>query len=207
MGGLGSTRWRRHRKAVTVEDCQGFNLERLLWAEALIAGTAGTLRWRGGGAARFVVHADGESLAVLLRFLGAPPGGLLGVLLGLESAEVEQTIRLASSPTPRGRRRWWLLCPLGVGGPLCGRGALHLYRPPGEQLFGCRSCHGLTYASSQRSHARPDSPAGCLRALGGDKLRRSLSRTAGCQIDTKPRGGRVDAYLGAAPAPAARQEA
>jgi hypothetical protein len=45
MGGEGSTRWRGHRKATTVEECRTvLNLERLARGGALAAGRQGTLR-------------------------------------------------------------------------------------------------------------------------------------------------------------------
>ncbi|MBW3599539.1 MAG: hypothetical protein KY475_19980 [Planctomycetes bacterium] len=44
--------------------------------------------------------------------------------------------------------RWSLV----VRGVACQRRAGKLYLPPGAKYFGCRTCHDLTYRSSQEAH-------------------------------------------------------
>lgn len=53
--------------------------------------------------------------------------------------------RAVSSPCRFGGVRWWIVC-------TCGRRVLKVYRPPGELRFACRTCHELTYTSSQEAH-------------------------------------------------------
>lgn len=54
-------------------------------------------------------------------------------------------LRAVSSPCRFGGVRWWLVCD-------CGRRVLKVYCPPGGRRFACRTCHGLTYTSSQEAH-------------------------------------------------------
>src|SRR5262249_40379452 len=61
-------------------------------------------------------------------------------------------VRLATTATQCGGRRWWFVCPLTVRGIACNRRAGKLYLPPGAKYFGCRKCHDLTYRSCQEAH-------------------------------------------------------
>lgn len=56
-------------------------------------------------------------------------------------SNVRQRIPLTSTGLAYGGRRWWFTC------PACGRRRGLLVLPPGEQVFACRRCHGLLYAS------------------------------------------------------------
>jgi hypothetical protein len=51
-----------------------------------------------------------------------------------------------------GGTRWYFLCPLVVNGKACLRRVSKLFLPPGGLYFGCRTCYGLAYTSSQESH-------------------------------------------------------
>jgi hypothetical protein len=83
----------------------------------------------------------GAGLVLVLSYRVTPPG-----------EEVEEHVRLETTPLNRGALRWWGRCPLGVDGVLCGRRAAKFYLPPGSRYFGCRHCHNLTYSSCQDSH-------------------------------------------------------
>jgi hypothetical protein len=98
------------------------------------------------------LEADLRSLGwtvLTLRYGWTWPGGGSGV----------EHCRIWLTPTlPRFARdlsgcRWWLRCPaiLGAGG-FCRR-ARKLYLPPGRRVFGCRTCHGLTYACRQAARS------------------------------------------------------
>lgn len=50
-----------------------------------------------------------------------------------------------------GGARFWFRCPVRH----CGKRVSRLYLPPGGQIFGCRSCHYLTYKSAQTHDPRP----------------------------------------------------
>ena len=65
---------------------------------------------------------------------------------------VRLRVNFESMPMRFGRPRWWFICPLTVNGRRCGRRVGKLYLPPRERLWGCRTCHNLTYKSSQTAH-------------------------------------------------------
>jgi hypothetical protein len=56
-------------------------------------------------------------------------------------------IRLDKTRTNFDGWRWWFCC------PQCDRRVGNLYLPAGWLGFACRTCHGLTYRSSQLAHA------------------------------------------------------
>jgi hypothetical protein len=171
MGGPGSTRWRRHRKARTVEQTRTFNLDHFLRGGNFpAAGSSGKVRWLNG----FTANYD---------FLPGAVGGLvlaLGyhrvTLFGREA--ISLPIRLKTTPTPTGKARWWATCPVMLNGVLCGRRVLHLYLPDRARLFGCRTCHHLTYTSCQYSHRQGF--AGTVfefaKVMGVPKLKRDRNR-------------------------------
>jgi hypothetical protein len=68
-----------------------------------------------------------------------------------DNEDVSIPVRLETTPTQFGGRRWWFICPLIVRG-IATRRAAKLYLPPGAKYFGCRKCHDLTYRSCQEVH-------------------------------------------------------
>src|SRR5205823_10573823 len=69
-----------------------------------------------------------------------------------DTEDVRIPVRLETTPTQFGGRRWWFTCPLVVRGVPCCRRVGKLYLPPGARYFGCRKCHDLSYRSSQEAH-------------------------------------------------------
>ena len=67
-------------------------------------------------------------------------------------AVVSRSIRLVTTPCHLGGVRWWFVCPLAAGGRACGRRVRKLYLC--GRYFGCRTCHRLTYRTSQESDSR-----------------------------------------------------
>jgi hypothetical protein len=135
MGGPNSgNRWPRVRKT-TVEESLALAMSQL--RPHLVAGTAGTLTWTftSGGKASvgFAVAVGDGGPVVTLQYCR-----------GRES--VEEIVRLSATVPGFGGRRLWLLCP-DCGGR-CGK----LFLPPGGPRFGCRTCRGLAYTSSQEAH-------------------------------------------------------
>jgi hypothetical protein len=55
-------------------------------------------------------------------------------------------IHLQSTKTNFGGRRWWFCC------PECNRRVGQLHLPIGAHNFACRTCHLLTYRSTQEAH-------------------------------------------------------
>jgi hypothetical protein len=58
--------------------------------------------------------------------------------------------------------RWWFICPLVVNDRPCRRRVAKLYGA--GKYFGCRTCKGLAYESSQEAH-RSERVEGMLRKL------------------------------------------
>jgi hypothetical protein len=151
MGGSGSGRWGWHDKKTTVEECLTLSAGKLA-RDGIIAESPGSgwLWWSNTAtgaqtaSAGYSREIDGDSVVLRLRYTVTRRDG--------GSAGIEEPIRLQTTPSAVGRRRWWLTCPLIVNGRSCGRRVGKLYLPPGARYFGCRDCHDLTYASCQESH-------------------------------------------------------
>src|SRR5262249_14602412 len=82
---------------------------------------------------------------------------------------LDYAVRLSTTRLGGGGLRWWFHCLLGGENSSCGRRVGKLYLPPGGRYFGCRTCHRLTYQSSQQSHK-------------DDALDRFLARHTGCDF-------------------------
>lgn len=65
-------------------------------------------------------------------------------------ASQESVPRFSHTPCNFHGERRWLLC------PTCSRRVVKLYRPSLWHIFACRTCHDLTYRSSQQHDARLD---------------------------------------------------
>lgn len=142
MGGLGSGMWHRWAgKKSTVEE--SLTLEVKQFRGRLHPYSSGTFVWMNGWGRQawidFSVAFRGETPVVTLQYRC---GG----------EEIRIPIRMQTSPTQFGGRRWWFTCPLIVSGVPCGRRVGKLYSPPQSRYFGCRTCHQLTYRSCQKAH-------------------------------------------------------
>jgi hypothetical protein len=86
---------------------------------------------------------------------------------GHDWQSVEQRVLITWTPCRFGGRRPWFVCPASSGGRYCGRRVAVLYGA--GELFACRRCCGLVYASQQESpHDRSLSQAQKIRfRLGG----------------------------------------
>jgi hypothetical protein len=82
----------------------------------------------------------------------------------------DYAVSLATTRPPFGGLRWWFICPLARTGAPCGRVVSKLHLPPAERRFGCRLCHGLTYASCQQCHR-------------SDALYRRVAKSTGVDLD------------------------
>ena len=77
----------------------------------------------------------------------------LALRYSLNDAEVvRQRINLVSTTVQNGGTRWWFQCPIIVEGFVCRRRCSKLYLPDAQKYFGCRTCHDLSYQSSQQAH-------------------------------------------------------
>ena len=148
MGGVGSTRWGWHRAKPRAEDHPRLTITALRRAGAFRPGavTPGTVTWQLGRGRTSVLAFEAD-----LRD-GHPPAVRLEYQVGDDPAPVRYAVPLDATGSRSGGRRWWLACPLAVGGRACGRRSSDLYLRRGS--FGCRRCHGLVYESSQTSDRR-----------------------------------------------------
>lgn len=143
MGGPGSGNWQRWQgKKLTVEESIVVSMKDL--RKRLYAGASGSLTWTWASGNKlsigyFVTESD-EAPIVTLHYRWR------------DSEDVRIPVRLGTTPTQFGGRRWWFICPLIVRGITCNRRAGKLYLPPGAKYFGCRKCHDLTYQSCQQAH-------------------------------------------------------
>lgn len=142
MGGQGSGKWFRHRKKATVEASLGISVRDFLPRNR--ASNSGTITWSWlnghTSGLRYTIHQDAVDRRVSLRYCSH------------RGENVHVSIRMESTPTQFGGKRWWLVCPLSLDGVPCRRRVSALYRPPGASYFGCRTCYRLTYKSVQQAH-------------------------------------------------------
>ena len=146
MGGAGSGRWGKHNKKIAVEDCLCLDMKLLNSALAHGSGYNGAVSW----------FRDRERFAWLGYAIRDSDEGLV---LHLEYSKIFQAkkrsvdciIRVARCSVHFGGIRWYFLCPLIVGGTPCRRRCAKLLLPRRSLYFGCRTCHNLTYSSSQKS--------------------------------------------------------
>ena len=141
MGGIGSGTWYRLDTKVTVE--QSLSLSMQDFRGQVYSGSSGHFSWTMVGGSEFSVGyrvISAERPTITLRYCL------------LDGDNIEIPVRLQTTPTNFKGRRWWLTCPLTVGGVACNRRAGKLYFPPGAKHFGCRECHDLSYRSSQEAH-------------------------------------------------------
>lgn len=66
-----------------------------------------------------------------------------------EKKDFMYDIPLTATPCRYGGKRWWFTCPMSRDGRYCGRRVAVLYL--GGDLFACRHCYNLTYASRNAS--------------------------------------------------------
>ena len=143
MGGYGSGRWNRWGTKTRVEQCLPLAVRDVRkWLGSFCQGQ---LKWPlGGGDANVVDYVfDVNSHTPLM---------ILEYGFRDERNPVRLRVNFESMPMRFGRPRWWFICPLTVNGRRCGRRVGKLYLPPRERLWGCRTCHDLTYKSSQTAH-------------------------------------------------------
>lgn len=170
MGGVFSTRWNGHRRRRTVESCRTLDLNLFIrearrsarGASLLEASLKGDLTYKNGD--RIALELEWETVRVPAtgdRF----EGGLFLVYPwrryenGVEVEALEETllVPVSLSALASGGQRLYLHCPLKRrDGSACLARVSRLYLPRGGQLFGCRTCHNLTYESVRTHDKRVD---------------------------------------------------
>jgi hypothetical protein len=129
MGGYGSTRWRRHYKKVTAEQC--VILDAAYWTRLGILGD-GIIKTGCQSSIRYYVNtAGGHHPRVHLTY----------DLYNLGREHLDYPVFLLTTQPQFGGLRWWFQC------PLCRRRVQKLFLPPRASQFGCRECHKLSYTT------------------------------------------------------------
>jgi hypothetical protein len=151
MGGQGSGNWYRWRKKTTVEDCWTLDANQFMREGVFQVGEFRKLGWvwrltNGPQQADLDYEVDATNLV--------RPWFRVSYRLIRTGEVLDYKISLTTSCPNYGGWRWWFLCPLSVGGRMCGRRVGKLYLPPFGRYYGCRNCHDLTYTSCQRSDKR-----------------------------------------------------
>ena len=146
MGGLGSTRWRGHRKRTLVEDCLRLDIQELARQGFLDEDLGAVVaEWHGPDTT--------EPLDRVFLAQQKTAKGRVVLLATLGATQVVQGFRLVAKPCNFGGQRWYAKCS-GFSGRPCGRRVARFYRPPGGLVYACRDCHGLTYLSTQAEDKR-----------------------------------------------------
>src|SRR5262245_44215793 len=100
---VGSGRWGCHSKATTVEDCRVLDLGELAREGAIVPWSAGSVSW-----------SRGEEMIISIGYTVRPTGNGLILQLsyrftrgGETREDVKLPIRLETTPSHFGGRRWW----------------------------------------------------------------------------------------------------
>ena len=152
MGGIGSGSWSRYDSKRTVESCRSIDIRWLVREGIVEPGVwrLGSLKWSDPDTGEerssigYVVDTRENDTGTMRLHYTHMPGGP-------EEAKLDYPVRLVTTRPHLGGVRWWFICPLVVSGRPCGRHVAKLYR---RKYYGCRTCHGLVYRSSQEAHQR-----------------------------------------------------
>ena len=126
---------------------------------------------------------DGKRALTLGFTVVEVPGRALGLRLDYSVGDCSisrQTVQITTTTLYFGGLRHWFLCPMVRDGIKCGSRVGRLYLPTERQVFGCRLCYWLTYASCQQHDARKDAllrnpPALLLAVQSTNRPRRLLA--------------------------------
>lgn len=139
MGGLGSGRWGKYRRKLTVEECLMLDID-VLSAAGLLDRERGRIEYRG--------QKRTSTFAYSIEVTGAPDSLYLTLLYSDGPGQPKrQSLTLLSKPQRLGGVRWYFFC------RCCTRRARKLYYTGGGFL-GCRRCLDLTYRSAQEHDSR-----------------------------------------------------
>lgn len=147
MGSWSSGRWHDHRRRWRVEECRKLALADVrrycglpdkAWSSSMGWYDSSDGRQTASVGLRCELFTDGQSeLTLIYRERRADAWH-----------DVDDPIDLVTEPAGFSGRRWWMVC------PDCDRRVAALYLPPTGGRFRCRTCHGLTYASTQEHDPR-----------------------------------------------------
>lgn len=144
----------------TCESCTSVDVRRWHREGRLRAGQYFSCSWICGGERSGSINVRTEWDAVVLMYRSRSWGAT-------EWKSIEQRVPITWTACHLGGSRPWFVCSVYSGGRYCGRRAAVLYGA--GELFACRRCYGLAYASQQElAHHRGLGKAQKIRmGLGG----------------------------------------
>jgi hypothetical protein len=145
----------------TCESCKSIDVREFHRDNLLGSGRRFNLSWSRDGESTGSIGIETEQDAIVLIYKTRRYGAT-------EWQDVRQRVPITWTHCNLGGRRPWFICAVSCNGRRCGRRVAKLYDP--GDLFACRHCCGLAYASQHGSlHHRSISKAQKIRMrLGGD---------------------------------------
>ena len=143
MGGFGSGRRRRGARPEVVEDCLVIRIGDVVRSWLLHQGSGERVcEWHlPGRADRPSMRITRDHNGLHFRYVADAADG--------SAKRISLPVGLMPHTLHHGGTRWFWMC------PACRRQAASLYLPPGQQVFACRRCHGLSYSCRQASRWLP----------------------------------------------------
>ena len=175
MGGQGSGEWLRSGAKDTVESRLSVNVGEWQRKRLLHPGRSFSLFWRRARSEDCSIEVQVEFGQVRLMYRVRQSGQ--------EAEDIDEAVRLTSTPCNYGGQRRWFVCPARS----CGRrvAVLHL----GSKYFLCRRCCGLAYASQ-----REDKKYRALRRVQKIRMRLGGSGSVDDLFPEKPNRMRRTTY-------------
>jgi hypothetical protein len=128
--------------ALTCESCPWIDVRQWHRERRLCPGHQFSWSWTRGGEPAGTVTVRVESAAVVLNYRCDSSGSG-------EWKSIQQKVPITLTACHLGGQRPWFVCSVYNNGRYCGRRAAILYAA--GELFACRRCHGLSYASQQQT--------------------------------------------------------
>ena len=126
----------------TCESCTSIDVRQWHRQGRLYPGQQFAWSWRCGGQSAGSISVRVESAAVVLSYRCSGSGSN-------EWKSIQQKVPISLTACHLGGVRPWFICSVYCDGRYCGRRAAVLYG--GGELFACRQCYGLAYASQQQT--------------------------------------------------------
>ena len=126
----------------TCESCAWIDVRQWHRQGRLHAGQQFSWSWTRGSDAAGSITVRVEDAAVVLSYRSCRPGSN-------EWKSIQQRVPISLTACHLGGRRPWFVCSVYCNGRYCGRRAAILYSA--GELFACRRCYGLSYASQQQT--------------------------------------------------------
>ena len=125
----------------TCEECKSIDIRRLHREKSLQPGCRISWSWSRNGKATGNISIEAEDDAIVLNYRTRRNDA--------EWKDIRQRIPIMWTGCALGGRRPWFICSVYANGRYCGRRSAIVYM--GGDLFACRHCYGLAYASQSQS--------------------------------------------------------